>query len=194
MFFASRKTDGVWCRQSPNEISPLAEHRGQPPRHAPLQEPPAFRRLRLHGVHAAGGRRSSLLRLEQTDVWERHTTWTTRATRRLQGDEPDEDTAGVIACCFSLFSRAKQQFWFEISRAHSWLWFYVNGDRMCVLSLSSREICMNEGNPCGTLRSQRVEIKNVEEFKGSPQSNRSSRTLLSSHSDLRQTLHISLYV
>lgn len=67
VFFTSRKTDGVWCRQSPNEISPLAEHRGQPPHHAPLQEP-AFRRLRLHEVHAAGGHQSSLLRLEQTDV------------------------------------------------------------------------------------------------------------------------------
>lgn len=78
-------TDGVQRRQSPNEVSAFAEHRGQPPHHAPLQER-ASRRLQLCHIYAARERHSSLLGLEQTDVWERHTTWTTRATRRLQGE------------------------------------------------------------------------------------------------------------
>lgn len=97
-FLASCKADGVWRRQSPIEVSPFAEHRGQPPHHAPLQER-AFRRLRLHQLHAAEGHQSSLLRLEQADVWEGHTTWTTRATRRLQG--ADEATVGEIFLFFT---------------------------------------------------------------------------------------------
>lgn len=89
LVFMLPATDGVQCRQSPNEVSAFAEHRGQPPRHAPLQERASWRhrrQLQLCGIYTARERHSSLLGLEQTDVWERHTTWTTRATRRLQGE------------------------------------------------------------------------------------------------------------
>lgn len=83
--------DGVWCRESPNEVSPFTEHWGQPKHPAPLPErasaPPSGQHQR-HWSRSAREHHASLSWLEQTDVWERHATWTTCATRRLQGDEP----------------------------------------------------------------------------------------------------------
>lgn len=84
-------TDGVWCRESPNEVSPFTEHWGQPKHPAPLPERSCSRpcrRRRLRWIHSAREHHAPLPWLEQTDVWERHATWTTCAARWLQGDEP----------------------------------------------------------------------------------------------------------
>lgn len=94
LVFLLSAADGVWCRESPNEVSPFTEYRGQPQHHSPL--PKWFslrhhRQLQLRWIHTAGQHYTSVSWLEQTDVWERHTTWTTCATRWVQGDEPDRE-------------------------------------------------------------------------------------------------------
>lgn len=76
-------TDGVWRRESPNEVSPSPEYRGQSQRHAPLPKWSSARRRR---IRAATERRAPVSRLEQTDVRERHGTWTAHAARRVRGN------------------------------------------------------------------------------------------------------------
>lgn len=139
-FLLFHNTDGVWSWESPNEVSPFTEHWGQPKHPAPLPERSSSRpsrQLQLHWICSAREHHASLSWLEQTDVWERHVTWTRCATGWLQGDEPGRK----LMCEIPHLSETKQTWQLVLFHAYPFitLWgvFFLHCDFISPISFLS---------------------------------------------------------